>query len=299
MNSRRRLPHSYPEGRWLFITWTLHGSFSPGRFPPPAKATSSEAVATSGEAKATSGEAKATSREGGATSGEAKATSREGVATSGEAMATSSEAAATSGEAMATSGEAFAWIDRYLDNTRTGPQYLRQPSIAQVVIDSLFRGIDLGHYDLGPFAIMPNHVHVLLKPLVAPSRLLKSLKGSTARESNRLLYRTGEQFWQRESYDHWVRDQQEWDRIARYIERNPMKAGLASRVEEYPWSSANPKFGVQKNAQQDVHTSVNAARMSACATKESDSARTSACATEESDSARTSACSTATAKILA
>jgi len=34
---------------------------------------------------------------------------------------------------------------------------------------------------------MPNHVHVLLLPRVPPSRLLKSLKGSTAREANRLL----------------------------------------------------------------------------------------------------------------
>jgi putative transposase len=102
---------------------------------------------------------------------------------------------------------------------------------------------------------MANHVHVLLRPLVSPSQLLKSLKGSTAREANRLLNRTGEQFWQRESYDHWVRNQAEWDRIARYIERNPVKAGLVSRIEDYEWSSAN-----------GVHMSVNAARTSACAT---------------------------------
>jgi hypothetical protein len=108
----------------------------------------------------------------------------------------------------------------------------------------------------------------LLKPLVAPSHLLKSLKGATARESNRLLNRTGEQFWQRESYDHSVRDQREWDRIARYIERNPMKAGLVSRIEDYQWSSAHKSAerGVQKDAQPGVHMSVNAARTSACAT---------------------------------
>ena len=93
---------------------------------------------------------------------------------------------------------------------------------------------------------MPNHVHVLLLPKVNPSQLLKSLKGSTAREANRLLNRTGEPFWQRESYDHWVRNTQEWDKIARYIETNPVKAGLAKTPEEYRWSS--------------VHTSVNAAR---------------------------------------
>jgi putative transposase len=34
---------------------------------------------------------------------------------------------------------------------------------------------------------------------------MKSLKGYTAREANKLLSRTGEPFWQKESYDHWVR----------------------------------------------------------------------------------------------
>jgi hypothetical protein len=42
----------------------------------------------------------------------------------------------------------------------------------------------------------------LLFPLVPPSRLLKSLKGFTARQANRLPERIGEPFWQKESYDH-------------------------------------------------------------------------------------------------
>jgi putative transposase len=68
------------------------------------------------------------------------------------------------------------------------------------------------------------------------------LKGFTAREANKLLGRTGEPFWRRESYDRWVRDESEWNRIARYIERNPVKAGLVAQIEDYPWSSANPKW---------------------------------------------------------
>jgi putative transposase len=107
---------------------------------------------------------------------------------------------------------------------------------------------------------MAKHIHVLLLPLTSPSLLLKSLKGATAREANRVLNRTGEQFWQRESYDHWVRNEREWNRIAAYIERNPVKAGLVSSAEDYPWSSANPRWS------KSVHTSVNAARTSACAT---------------------------------
>jgi hypothetical protein len=48
---------------------------------------------------------------------------------------------------------------------------------------------------------MANHGHLLVQPNVAPDRLLKSLKGATARGANQVLGRTGEPFWQKESYD--------------------------------------------------------------------------------------------------
>ncbi len=90
---------------------------------------------------------------------------------------------------------------------------------------------------------MANHVHVLLLPLISPSRLLQSLKGSTAREANIILDRTGRKFWQAESYDHWVRDDLELERIAAYIETNPVKAGLVDRADKYRWSSAATRNG--------------------------------------------------------
>jgi putative transposase len=179
MVTRRRLPHFYPEGHWLFLTWHLRGSLPEGKYPPPRKASA---------------------------------------------------------------GEAFVWMDRYLDVARSGPVFLRQEAIANLVVEALFQGVELRHYRLGPFAVMANHVHVLLLPEVPPSRLLKSLKGHTAREANRLLGRTGESFWQRESYDHAVRDSTEFARIAAYIENNPLKAGLVQRAEDYAWSSASPKW---------------------------------------------------------
>jgi REP element-mobilizing transposase RayT len=150
-------------------------------------------------------------------------------------------------------------MDRYLDTTSVGPLYLRQPAIAQVVVNSLLRGVEEGHYELGAYAVMPNHVHTLLLPKVPPSQLMRALKGVTAREANRILNRTGQSFWQGESYDHWVRDQTEWDRIAKYIEENPVKAGLAVRAEAYPWSSAGGEAPC-------VGTSADAAGTSARAT---------------------------------
>ena len=78
---------------------------------------------------------------------------------------------------------------------------------------------------------------MLITPLEPVPRIMHSLKGLTARAANKALDRTGLPFWQRESYDHWVREG-EFDRIKRYTELNPVKAGLAREVEEFRWSSA-------------------------------------------------------------
>jgi len=48
------------------------------------------------------------------------------------------------------------------------------------------------------------------------------------------------------SYDHWVRDDQEWGRIVRYIENNPVGAGLTARPEDYAWSSAASAMAIRR-----------------------------------------------------
>jgi REP element-mobilizing transposase RayT len=139
----------------------------------------------------------------------------------------------------ASAGKAFAWMDRCLDTTRTGPQYLRNAALAAFVMESILHGQKpLQHYQLGAFVVMPNHVHLLIVPRVPIPTLTQRLKSYTAHEANRMLCRTGEAFWQSESYDHWVRDDHEWNRIVSYIENNPVNAGLAAKPEDYPWSSA-------------------------------------------------------------
>ena len=60
-------------------------------------------------------------------------------------------------------------------------------------------------------------------------------KGYTAHKANRLLGRKGA-FWQQESYDHVVRDANEWQRIVTYVLNNPVKAGLVDRWEKWQWS---------------------------------------------------------------
>ncbi len=131
-------------------------------------------------------------------------------------------------------------MDRQLDSASSGPTWLRREEIAHVVVEALRHGAEtLHYYELHAFVVMANHVHVLLTPYVELVKLLQSLKGFTARQANKILGRVGQTFWQSESYDHFVRTTAELDRIRRYIEENPVRAGLVHSPEDYRWSSAH------------------------------------------------------------
>jgi REP element-mobilizing transposase RayT len=137
------------------------------------------------------------------------------------------------------SAQAFAATDRLLDEARVGPVYLRQPAVADMIVDAIRYNADiLGHYRLHAFVVMPNHVHLLATPAVALPKLTKSLKGITAKRANAMLALTGRPFWQEESYDHLVKHEWEFEKIRNYIEGNPVRAGLVREAGEYRWSSA-------------------------------------------------------------
>jgi putative transposase len=138
-----------------------------------------------------------------------------------------------------TSGRAFAALDRLLDEATSGPFYLRQSAVAEMIVDAIqYNAETLRHYIWHAFVVMPNHVHLLVTPAVALPKLTKSLKGITAKRANKMLGLTGSSFWQEESYDHLVRNEQEFAKIRNYIEANPVRAGLVSHASEYRWSSA-------------------------------------------------------------
>jgi putative transposase len=138
-----------------------------------------------------------------------------------------------------TSGQAFATLDRQLDSARTGPVHLRQPEIANMMVEAIhYNGTTLGHYTLHAFTVMPNHVHLLLTPQVPLPLLTKSLKNITAKRANATMARIGVPFWQNESYDHMIRDTKGFEKIQGYIEENPLRAVLVTEACKYPWSSA-------------------------------------------------------------
>jgi putative transposase len=116
--------------------------------------------------------------------------------------------------------------------------------VAQSVVDALQYGQrQLRLYELRAWVLMVNHVHILIYPQASLSRITKAVKNFSARQANALQGRTGQPFWQDESYDHWVRGREELEKIVSHIERNPLAAGLVERVEDWRWSSA---FGISE-----------------------------------------------------
>jgi REP element-mobilizing transposase RayT len=136
-------------------------------------------------------------------------------------------------------GKRFLLLDRELERAVYGPTWLKDVRLAKVVVDALHHGAEhLQLYRLSAYVVMSNHVHILIWPKALLPKITKAIKGFTAREANRILGRTGKKFWQDESFDHAVRSEDEFCRIVRYIERNPVKAGRVESPEDWPWSSA-------------------------------------------------------------
>ncbi|MCL4501936.1 MAG: transposase [Deltaproteobacteria bacterium] len=87
--------------------------------------------------------------------------------------------------------------------------------------------------------IMPDHVHIILKPIASEfssdfslSKILQSIKGFTAREINKSRGTKGT-LWQDERFDRIVRNYDEYLEKWNYIRSNPVKAGLCSSSEDY------------------------------------------------------------------
>jgi len=146
----------------------------------------------------------------------------------------------------------FGRWDAYLDKAEFGPRWLSQPEIASIVKEAMHYR-DGKVFDLHAFCIMSNHVHVVFEPLSRAEwhsalrseyhsdlqKIMQSLKRHTARQANIILGRRGA-FWQDESYDHVIRDNEEYIRIINYVLENPVKAGLVSKWNDWRWTYCKP-----------------------------------------------------------
>lgn len=128
-------------------------------------------------------------------------------------------------------------LEAYLDRGR-GDCWLRRSDVA-TVCEKAFLHFDSERYSLKAWCLMPNHVHVLVLATTVPmSEFVQSWKGYTSYRCNKLLKRCKPDFWADGYWDTYMRDGEHERRTIRYIENNPVKAGLVSDPMAWSWSSA-------------------------------------------------------------
>lgn len=137
----------------------------------------------------------------------------------------------------------FGQFDDYLDRASAGSKWLLQENVSEIVANAI-RYRDGKDYKLIAFCVMPNHVHLVVeieRTSASLQRILQLLKSFTAVEANKLLQRKGT-FWQHESYDHVIRNEQELERIIWYVLENPVKAHLCRHWRDWKGSYVRKEY---------------------------------------------------------
>ena len=135
----------------------------------------------------------------------------------------------------------FAEFDHMLDQGLTGPHWLKNEEIAGFVQDCFLYWHAEQRFKLVAFCIMPNHVHAIVYKIQRPLfRIFQTIKTYTAKQANSVLHRHGKHFWQRETYDHLIRDRKEFNNQLLYVLNNPVKARLVEEWRDWPFFWCNP-----------------------------------------------------------
>jgi REP element-mobilizing transposase RayT len=109
-------------------------------------------------------------------------------------------------------------------------------SAGRIVVHEMIRSGIFRDTDTLAFVVMPDHFHWLLS--LTGERTLSSVVGAvkrhSARKVNEKFSETSRPVWQRGFHDHALRRDKDVVNAARYIVANPLRAGLVSKIGDYP-----------------------------------------------------------------
>jgi putative transposase len=117
-----------------------------------------------------------------------------------------------------------------------------------VYFELLSENLALYEVSLLGYCLMSNHVHLIMIPAKADSLALtmKQTHGRYAAFWN-ATHRSSGHVWQGRFYSCPLDESHLWMAL-RYVERNPVRAGLTSQAQDWPWSSAAAHCGVSETS---------------------------------------------------
>lgn len=116
---------------------------------------------------------------------------------------------------------------------------------AEILVQTMMDYREQNAYLLHEFVVMPNHIHLLLTPSGTTSleKAVQLLKGGSSHRIHKFRNQKME-IWQAGFYDWTIRDSNDWQLKAAYIRKNPVRAKLVTKPEDWPYSSASCRFGL-------------------------------------------------------
>jgi putative transposase len=124
-----------------------------------------------------------------------------------------------------------------LCTARRRPLFVSGPVVTRVLSQILRASVE---HDVAVLAycFMPDHVHLLVEGQTARSdgkRFIVRAKQYSGYDYSKQF---GGRLWQRYGFEHVLRDEETTRAVARYTLANPVRAGLAQRVSDYPFAGS-------------------------------------------------------------
>ena len=113
-------------------------------------------------------------------------------------------------------------------------RHFQQTVRAELFVTTLFRYRDAGKFKLHAFAVMPDHVHLLITPAIdqSTSRCIQLIKGGYSRAVRDF---TSYEVWHSGYHEHRIRDADDFYNQVRYIANNPSS-------KDYPHVHTAPAY---------------------------------------------------------
>ena len=131
------------------------------------------------------------------------------------------------------------WMSYHVTTRTLNRQfYLEQPPDKRLILAAMDFYRRRGDFKLYGFVIMSNHIHVIIHPApgVLLARIVNGIKTWTSRRNSA---KPSGSLWERRYDDNRIKSDKELRSIVQYIHNNPVRAGIVSDPQAYPWSSVH------------------------------------------------------------
>ena len=116
--------------------------------------------------------------------------------------------------------------------------------IAAAVLGEIELAAAIEQFDILAYCFMPDHVHLLAQGKSDTSDLQRFVKRWKQRTAFRYARSHGRRLWQTGYFDHVLRQEEETNRHILYVLGNPIRAGLAKTIGEYPYAGPYERLGI-------------------------------------------------------